>query len=353
MSFNCGIVGLPNVGKSTLFNSILNVEKAISENYPFCTIDPNIGRVPVPDKRIKNVANITGSKELIYNLLEIVDIAGLVKGASKGEGLGNKFLAHIKDVDAILHVVRCFRNIDIQHVNNIVDPLDDIEVINLELLLADIQIVESVVKKAKENKGDLERILQKLNDGIPARNFIGEFNQEITKSLNLITSKPMLYVCNVEDSDVKDGNDLTELVKNKARNDGQEVIIISAKFESDLIGLSDDEKIEMLRIINLEESGLDMLILTGYKLLNLITFFTTGPKETRAWTITRGSTAPEAAAKIHSDFQKHFIKASVISYDDYVLYNGESGCKNAGKSKIEGKEYIVQDGDIIEFKHNA
>lgn len=353
MSFNCGIVGLPNVGKSTLFNSILNVEKAISENYPFCTIDPNIGRVPVPDKRIKNVANITGSKELIYNLLEIVDIAGLVKGASKGEGLGNKFLAHIKDVDAILHVVRCFRNIDIQHVNNIVDPLDDIEVINLELLLADIQIVESVVKKAKENKGDLEIILQKLNDGIPARNFIGEFNQEITKSLNLITSKPMLYVCNVEDSDVKDGNDLTELVKNKARNDGQEVIIISAKFESDLIGLSDDEKIEMLRIINLEESGLDMLILTGYKLLNLITFFTTGPKETRAWTITRGSTAPEAAAKIHSDFQKHFIKASVISYDDYVLYNGESGCKNAGKSKIEGKEYIVQDGDIIEFKHNA
>lgn len=355
MSFNCGIVGLPNVGKSTLFNSILNVEKALSENYPFCTIDPNIGRVPVPDNRIKNIANITGSKDIIYNLLEVVDIAGLVKGASKGEGLGNKFLSHIKDVDAILHVVRCFEDSNIQHVNSKVDPLNDIDIINLELLLADIQVVESVAKKSKDRKADFEKILKNFNDGIPARNFIhniDEFDPEIVKPLNLITSKPMLYICNVDDHSISD-NRLTELVRNRAKNDEQEVIVISAKFESELIGVADDEKIEMLNAIGLKESGLDSLILACHKLMNLITFFTTGPKETRAWTIPRGATAPEAAGRIHSDFQKRFIRARVISYDDYLQFDGELGCKSAGRARDEGKDYIVQDGDIIEFKHNA
>ncbi|MCE3231754.1 MAG: redox-regulated ATPase YchF [Rickettsiaceae bacterium] len=366
MGFNCGIVGLPNVGKSTLFNALTQTAAAEAANYPFCTIEPNVGRVGVPDKRLKVLADIASSKEIIPTQLEFVDIAGLVKGASKGEGLGNKFLSHIREVDAIVHVVRCFEDGDITHVEGSVDPLRDAEIIETELILADLESVEKRIpalekriraqdKEAKVQMELLHKVQVLLAEGKPARELkVSEDDAKQFRMLQLITSKPLMYVCNVAEDEASAGNEFTKKVIEKAKAEGASYVIVSARIEEEIASLgSEEEKAEFLGTLGLEEAGLNRVIRAGYDMLNLITFFTIGPKEAHAWTVAKNSAAPKAAGVIHTDFEKGFIRSETISYNDYVTYKGEQGSKEAGKMRLEGKEYIVQDGDILHFRFNV
>ncbi|QGR02188.1 redox-regulated ATPase YchF [Ehrlichia ruminantium] len=362
MGLNCGIVGLPNVGKSTLFNALTSTTVAEVANYPFCTIEPNIGKALVKDDRLKILAQMASSKKIIYNQVECVDIAGLVSGASQGEGLGNKFLSHIREVDAIIHVLRCFNDQNISHVNQSVDPIGDAEIVEMELILADIEslkrrliTMEKAVKANKEPKKKLDNMLDVLSileAGNLARNAEHIGNDEL-KQLNLITTKPMMYVCNVEESNVINGNNLSEKVKVMAEKKNNKFCCISAKLEADVSSLdTEEEKQCFLAEFNLKEAGTVSVVKTMYDLLDMITFFTLGPQEARAWPIKRLSTASTAAGVIHTDFEKGFIKAELISFEDYIKYNGEAKCKEAGKVRFEGRDYIVQDGDIIHFRHS-
>ena len=357
MGFKCGIVGLPNVGKSTLFNALTNSNKAQAANFPFCTIDPNIGVVPVPDERLDNLFLISQSKKKIYTTISIVDIAGLVKGASKGEGLGNKFLSHIREVDAILHIIRCFDSSNIQNVNSSIDPVRDLEIIETEMKLADLESIQRRLdKKNKKNIPDIQvKILKMALDCINKdqsmeilkNNFS---NSEINQS-GLLSVKPKLYVCNVDEKSIKTGNNYTKSFINKYEE--KNTIIVSVEVENQINQLKDDEKKNYMQMINLKETSLNILIKKGYKLLELETFFTSGPEESRAWTITKNSTAPEAAGVIHSDFQKGFIRSETVSYSDFVENKGWLNSKNNGKMRLEGKEYVVQDGDVLNFRFNT
>ena len=365
MGFKCGIVGLPNVGKSTLFNALTETAAAQAANYPFCTIEPNVGEVAVPDPRLDKLAAIAKSGQIIPTRLTFVDIAGLVRGASKGEGLGNQFLANIREVDAIAHVVRCFEDSDITHVEGKIAPLADIETIETELMLADLESLEkrldNLAKKAKGNDKEakeqldlVNRSLVLLRDGKPARLLDRKVEEERAFAmLGLLTSKPVLYVCNVEESSARDGNNFSQQVFARAKEEGAVAVVISAKIESEIATLSREERKEFLDTLGLEEAGLDRLIRAGYQLLDLITYFTAGPKEARAWTIHRGTKAPQAAGVIHTDFEKGFIRAETIAYDDYVALNGEAGARDAGKLRLEGKEYVVADGDVMHFRFNT
>jgi hypothetical protein len=365
MGFNCGIVGLPNVGKSTLFNALTATAAAQAANFPFCTIEPNVGRVMVPDDRLNALAEIGKSQNIIGTQLEFVDIAGLVKGASKGEGLGNKFLANIRQVDAIVHVVRCFDDPNIIHVEGSVDPIRDIETIETELMLADLESVEKQIdtigKKAKGDKSllplvDLMKEVQKLlAEGKPARDVVVPDDlKKGFKELFLMTSKPILYVANVLEGDAEKGNDWTKKVEAYAKERGSQAVVICAEIESQIAQLgSDEEKKEFLESIGLEEPGLNKIIRAGYGLLGLQTYFTVGPKEARAWTIRKGAKAPEAAGAIHTDFERGFIRAEVISFADFVALKGEQGAKDAGKMRQEGKEYVFADGDVVLFRFNV
>lgn len=365
MGFKCGIVGLPNVGKSTLFNALTKTAAAQAENYPFCTIEPNVGEVSVPDERMDNLAAIAGSKELLPTRLTFVDIAGLVAGASQGEGLGNQFLSHIREVDAIAYVLRCFEDEDITHVDGRIDPLSDAETVETELMLADLESLEkrlpNLEKKAKGNDKEaklaielINRALVPLREGKPARQTeVSEDEMAAFVGLNLLTSKPVLYVCNVDEASAEKGNAFSDVVEKRAAEEGAQAIIISAQIEAEVSQLDADEAAEYLADLGLKEPGLNRLIRTGYALLDLITYFTCGPKETRAWTINRGTKAPAAAGVIHTDFEKGFIRAETIAYPDYVEFQGETGCKDAGKMRLEGKEYIVKDGDVMHFRFNV
>lgn len=362
MGFKCGIVGLPNVGKSTLFNALTQTAAAQAANYPFCTIEPNVGDVAVPDSRLDQLSAIAGSKEIIPTRLTFVDIAGLVRGASKGEGLGNQFLANIRECDAIAHVVRCYEDADITHVEGKIDPVADIETIETELMLADLDSLEKrivpIEKKAKggdkESKETFElmsRALTLLRDGKPAR--LVEVSAEQKRAfemLGLLTSKPVLYVCNVEEGAADKGNDFSARVFKRAKEEGARAVVVSAKIESEIAVLAADEQKEYLEAIGLEEPGLNRVIREGYGLLGLITYFTVGPKEARAWTIEVGTKAPAAAGVIHTDFEKGFIRAETVGFADYVSFKGEAGAREAGKFRLEGKEYIVADGDVLHFR---
>ena len=366
MGFNCGIVGLPNVGKSTLFNALTETAAAEAANYPFCTIEPNTGRVAVPDPRLDELAQLASSASVIPTQLEFVDIAGLVRGASKGEGLGNQFLANIREVDAIAHVLRCFEDTDITHVDGTVDPLRDADTVETELMLADIDSLErrmaALVKKTRggdaEAKRDLalmEKLLPQLADGIPVRKASGLTQDEEKRvpQLQLLTSKPVLYVCNVAESESATGNAHSAAVAAHAAAEGAAHVVVSAAIEAELTQLDGDDKAMFLDELGLEEAGLARLIRAGYGLLDLLTFFTAGPKEARAWTVATGATAPEAAGVIHTDFQRGFIRAETISFDDYVACGGESGARDAGKLRIEGSDYKVSDGDVFHFRFNV
>lgn len=363
MGFNCGIVGLPNVGKSTLFNALTQTAAAQAMNYPFCTIEPNIGRIGVPDKRLQTLAKIASSEKIVQTQLEVVDIAGLVKGASKGEGLGNQFLGHIRNTDAILHIVRCFENPDITHVIGKIDPIRDIEVIETELMLADLESLKkkaaSIVRKTIPEFAIEKRFLEKSIDYLEGGNLLKdlEFSDEekaFADSMHLITRKPILYVCNVNEEDIVSGNELTQKVSEFAQKKGSSSLIISAEIESEIAVIKDEsEQDDYIESLGLSESGLARVIRGGYDLLNLLTFFTAGPLESHAWTTHKNATAPVAAGVIHSDFERGFICAETISYDDYVAYNGELGAKNAGKMRLEGKDYIVSDGDVFHFRFNV
>jgi hypothetical protein len=364
MGLKCGIVGLPNVGKSTLFNAVTSSAAAEAANYPFCTIEPNVGIVSVPDKRLFNLAEIASSAEIIPTQIEFVDIAGLVKGASKGEGLGNKFLSHIREVDAIIHVLRCFEDENVVHVDGKVNPIADSEIIELELIFADLDSIEkrlpNLEKKARTQKElaaeieTLKSIAEVLKDGKPARVLMNEENAEEFNKLQLLTTKPILYLCNVGEDDVLEGNEYTIMVEEKAKAENADCVLISAKIESEISALeSDEDKKEFLESIGLEESGLSRLIKGSYHLLGLITYFTIGPKEARAWTIKNGMLAPQAAGVIHTDFEKGFIRSETIAYDDFIKFKGESGCRDAGKLRSEGKEYLVKDGDVLHFRFNV
>ena len=362
MGFNCGIVGLPNVGKSTLFNALLSTQAAEAANYPFCTIEPNIGRVSVPDERITTLAKIAASATIIPTQLEFVDIAGIVRGASKGEGLGNQFLSHIREVDAIIYMLRCFEDDDITHVEGRIDPMSDSEIIETELVLADLESLEKRLPALQKKKGDkeakeqadvMEKLLAVVSKGEPARNYkpVDDTERKHIKNMQLLTAKPVLYVCNVEEASAATGNAFSDLVKSKVT---APVVVISAKIESEVAQLpSEADKAEFLEALGLKETGLARLIRAGYGLLELITFFTVGPKEARAWTVSRGSLAPQAAGVIHTDFEKGFIRAETIAYDDYVTLGGEQGAKNGGKLRLEGKDYILQDGDVLHFRFNV
>ena len=365
MGFNCGIVGLPNVGKSTLFNALTATAAAESANYPFCTIEPNVGRVGVPAPRLDKIAGMAQSQKVIPTTLEFVDIAGLVRGASKGEGLGNQFLGHIRSVDAIIHVLRCFEDSDITHVEGSVDPIRDKDIIETELMLADMESLEKrkegLAKKARVKDPEAEAqlkvvaaVLDLLQDGKPARTYTPDADdQPIFEELQLLTAKPILYVCNVNEEEASTGNAHTQKVEAMAKADNAKAVIISANIESEIATLDDEEQKEFLESLGLEKRGLDQVIHQGYALLDLLTFFTVGPKEARAWTVERDSTAPQAAGKIHSDFERGFICADTIAYDDFVECDGEQGAKEAGKMRQEGKTYIVKDGDIFHFKFNV
>ena len=366
MGFNCGIVGLPNVGKSTLFNALTESAAADAANYPFCTIEPNTGRVAVPDDRLDQLAGIAKSAQILPTQLEFVDIAGLVRGASKGEGLGNQFLANIREVDAIAHVLRCFEDSNITHVDDSVDPIRDAETVETELMLSDLESVErrlaNLVKKARGQDKDaialmatMEKIRDGLAEGLPARSLttLSEDERRQLPALQLLTGKPVLYVCNVSEDDAASGNALTARVAEKATAEGADMVIVSAAIESEIISLDDDEKMEFLSDLNLTEPGLARMIKAGYRLLDLITFFTVCPKEARAWTVANGAKAPQAAGVIHTDFERGFIRAETIAYADYIQCNGESGAKEAGKLRIEGADYRVRDGDVFHFRFNV
>ncbi|MGZ3267842.1 MAG: redox-regulated ATPase YchF [Croceibacterium sp.] len=365
MGFRCGIVGLPNVGKSTLFNALTETQAAQAANYPFCTIEPNVGQVSVPDERLDTLAAIAGSAKAIPTQLGFVDIAGLVKGASKGEGLGNQFLGNIREVDAIVHVLRCFEDDDIQHVANKVDPLSDAEVVETELMLADLESLEKRVPAAakKATGGDKEaklmasvlgQALDLLREGKPARLTEPKDDEEarVFAQAQLLTAKPVLYVCNVAEEDAATGNAMTEKVFAKAAAEGAQAVVVSAAIESEIVAMDADERAEYLAELGLTESGLARVIRAGYRLLGLNTFFTVGPKEARAWTFHKGAKAPQAAGEIHTDFERGFIRAETIAYDDYLKFGGEAGAREAGKLRQEGKEYLVQDGDVLHFKFN-
>ncbi|BDW82582.1 ribosome-binding ATPase YchF [Erythrobacter sp. Dej080120_24] len=366
MGFRCGIVGLPNVGKSTLFNALTETQAAQAANYPFCTIEPNVGQVAVPDERLDKIAAIAGSAKVIETQLAFVDIAGLVKGASKGEGLGNQFLGNIREVDAIVHVLRCFEDDDIQHVANKVDPIADAEVVETELMLSDLESLEKRVanaakrattgdKEAKIMASVLGQALELLKDGKPARLTEPKDDEEarVLKQAQLLTAKPVLYVCNVAEDEAATGNALSEAVFAKAEAEGAQAVVVSAAIEAELVGMPPEDRVEYLESLGLAESGLARVIRAGYKLLGLKTFFTAGPKEARAWTFPDGAKAPQAAGEIHSDFERGFIRAETIAYEDYVTLGGEAGAKEAGKLRQEGKEYVVQDGDVLLFKFNV
>jgi GTP-binding protein YchF len=362
MGFKCGIVGLPNVGKSTLFNALTQTAAAEAANYPFCTIEPNVGEVGVPDERLEKLAAIAKSGEIIPTRLTFVDIAGLVRGASKGEGLGNKFLSHIREVDAVAYVLRCFEDDDITHVENRIDPLADAEVVETELMLADMESLEKRIaaiekkarsgdKEAKAGLAVMEKALSPLRDGRPARMAdITPEERPAFAALQLLTSKPVVYVCNVEEASAANGNAHSARVAEKAQDEGAACVVISAKIESEFAGLPPEDRQEFLAEMGLAEPGLNRLIRAGYGLLDLVTYFTIGPKEARAWTITRGTKAPQAAGVIHTDFEKGFIRAETIAYEDYVASGGEVGAKEAGRMRLEGKEYVVKDGDIMHFR---
>lgn len=365
MGFKCGIVGLPNVGKSTLFNALTRTAAAQAANFPFCTIEPNVGEVSVPDERLDKIAAIGKSAEIVPTRLSFVDIAGLVKGAAQGEGLGNQFLANIREVDAIAYVLRCFENDDIVHVSNTIDPIADAEVVETELMLADMESLEKRIgglekrlrgqdKEAKMTLDLVNRTLEVLREGQPARHVeIADDEQKSFKELQLLTSKPALYICNVDEDSAADGNEMTKRVAEYAAAQNARSVIISAEIESELSQLEDDEQQEFLETLGLEEPGLNRIIREGYKLLNLQTYFTVGPKEARAWTVQVGTKAPQAAGVIHTDFERGFIRAQTIAYDDFVELGGEAAAKEAGKARDEGKEYVVKDGDIMLFKFNT
>ncbi|GHC93568.1 redox-regulated ATPase YchF [Novosphingobium pokkalii] len=366
MGFRCGIVGLPNVGKSTLFNALTETQAAQAANYPFCTIEPNVGNVGVPDTRLDALAKIAGSQKIIPTQLGFVDIAGLVRGASKGEGLGNQFLGNIREVDAIIHVLRCFENDDIQHVDNRVDPLSDADTVETELMLSDLESLEKRVPAAakKATSGDKEakamasvlgQALELLREGKPARLTQPKDDEEarLFQQAQLLTAKPVLYVCNVEEESAATGNAHSARVFEKAKAEGAEAVVVSAAIEADLIGMETEERLAFLEELGLHETGLNRVIRAGYDLLHLLTFFTVGPKEARAWTVHQGAKAPEAAGEIHSDMQRGFIRAETIAYDDFVSLGGEAAARDAGKLRQEGKEYVVKDGDVMHFKFNV
>ncbi|HVE05546.1 MAG TPA: redox-regulated ATPase YchF [Rhizomicrobium sp.] len=365
MGFKCGIVGLPNVGKSTLFNALTQTAAAQAANYPFCTIEPNVGDVAVPDPRLEKLAAIAKSAEIIPTRITFVDIAGLVRGASKGEGLGNQFLANIREVDAVAHVLRCFEDDDITHVEGKIDPVSDAETVETELMLADLESLEKRItplekkaksgeKEAKQQLALMMKAVTLLRDGKPAR--LAELSHEERapySQLGLLTAKPVLYVSNVEEGSAAAGNPYSRAVEDMAKRQGAGVVTISARIEEEVAQLPESERVEFLASLGLEEPGLNRLIRAGYALLGLLTFFTAGPKEARAWTVTKGARAPEAAGVIHTDFEHGFIRAETIAYDDYVAGNGEAGARDAGKFRLEGKDYVVQDGDVMHFRFNA
>jgi ribosome-binding ATPase len=365
MGFKCGIVGLPNVGKSTLFNALTETAAAQAANYPFCTVEPNVGEVGVPDSRLNALAALAKSAAIVPTRLTFVDIAGLVRGASKGEGLGNQFLGNIREVDAIVHVVRCFEDTEVTHVEGRVDPIADIETVETELMLADLESLERRrdalerkargtdrdAKEAKETLGLLDRALALLRDGRPARaNARTAEEEKAFHMLGLLTALPVLYVCNVDEASAAGGNAFARQVEARAAQESAASIVISAKIESEIAVLSREERSEYLSAVGLKEAGLDRLIRAGYALLDLVTFFTAGPKEARAWTVTRGAKAPQAAGVIHTDFERGFIRAETIAYDDYVACGGEAGARDAGKMRLEGRDYVVQDGDVMHFR---
>ena len=357
MSFKCGIVGLPNVGKSTLFNALTNSNKAQAENFPFCTIDPNIGVVPVPDYRLDKLFDISNSKKKINTTISFVDIAGLVKGASKGEGLGNKFLSHIREVDAVIHMIRCFDSSDIQNVNPNVDPIRDLEIIETEMMLSDLESVQKRLDKRNKKNIDnneikiLELALDCINHNKDFKIIKDEFDNKTINKSGLLSLKPKIFVCNVDEKSIKEGNNYTKKFINKFGN--KNTVIISADIENQINQLENKEKENYMKMIQLNDTGLNKLIRKGYLVLNLETFFTSGPEETRAWTVEKNCKAPKAAGKIHTDFEKGFIRAETISYDDFIENSGWQNCKTNGKMRLEGKDYIVKDGDILNFRFNT
>ena len=357
MSFKCGIVGLPNVGKSTLFNALTNSSKAQAANFPFCTIDPNVGIVLVPDDRLDNLAKVSKSKKIINTTISFVDIAGLVKGASKGEGLGNKFLSHIREVDAIIHMIRCFDSDDIQNVNPTVDPVRDLEIIETEMMLADLESIQKRLEKNNKKNVEedqlkiLEAALNCINNDKNIMNLKENFNKKQLNQSGLLSVKPKIFVCNVDEKSVQNGNDYTKTFIEKFGKEN--TLIVSADIENQINELDIIEKKNYMEMIGLKETGLNMLIQKGYKILELDTYFTSGPEETRAWTIQKNCTAPKAAGEIHTDFEKGFIRAETISYDDFVANDGWANSKTNGKMRLEGKDYIVKDGDVLNFRFNT